>query len=76
MCWISNRNKGFMVNNYYSLLVGSNNCFFPWKSIWKRKIPSRVVFFCLDCCFLGMHDDCQFTKKEGLDIGLVLYLQV
>ena len=58
MCWISNRHKGFMVNNYYSLLVGSNNCFFPWKSIWKRKIPSRVVFFCLDCCFRGMHGEC------------------
>ena len=34
-----------MVKDYYSLLVGSNDCCFPWKSIWKRKIPSRVVFF-------------------------------
>ena len=40
MCWKPDRNKGFMVNNYYCLLVGSNDCYFPWKSIWKQKIPS------------------------------------
>ena len=25
MSWKSDRNKGFMVNDYYSLLVGSND---------------------------------------------------
>ena len=39
------RNNEFMVNDYYSLLVGSNDFCFPWKSIWKQKIPSRVAFF-------------------------------
>ena len=39
MCWKPNRNKGFMVNNYYGLVVGSNDCCFPWESIWKQKIP-------------------------------------
>ena len=34
-----------MVKDYYSLLVGSNDYCFPWKSIWKLKIPSRVAFF-------------------------------
>ena len=29
MCWKLDRNKGFMVNNYYCLLVGSNDCCFP-----------------------------------------------
>ena len=43
--WKPDRNTGFMVNNYYSLLVSSNDCCFPWKSIWKQKIPSRVAFF-------------------------------
>ena len=43
MCWKSDREKGFMVNNYYSLLMGSNDYSFPWKSIWKQKIPSQVV---------------------------------
>ena len=45
MCWKPDRNKGFMVNDYYSLLVGSNDSCFPWKSIWKQKIPSKVAFF-------------------------------
>ena len=45
MCWKSDREKGFMVKDYYSLLVGSNDYSFPWKSIWKQKIPFRVAFF-------------------------------
>ena len=45
ICWKLDGSKGFKVNNYYSLLVGSNDCCFPWKNIWKQKIPSRVVFF-------------------------------
>ena len=40
MSWKPDRNKGFMVNDYYSLLVGQNDFCFPWKSIWKQKIPS------------------------------------
>ena len=45
MSWKPDRNKGFMVKDYYILLVGSNDCCFPLKSIWKQKIPSRVAFF-------------------------------
>ena len=35
MCWKPDRDKGFMVKDYYSILVGSNDYCFPWKSIWK-----------------------------------------
>ena len=75
MRWKSDRNKGFMVNDYYSLLVGSNDYCIPWKSTWKQKIPSRVALF-LNCCFGKKLNNWQFMKKEGLDIGLVLYVQV
>ena len=34
-----------MVSAYYHLLVGRSEQFFPWNSIWKQKIPSRVAFF-------------------------------
>ena len=44
MSWKLDRNKGFMVKDYYSL-GGFNDCCFPWKSIWKQKILSRVAFF-------------------------------
>ena len=45
MSWKPDRTRGFMVNAYYCLLAGSNDLCFPWKSIWKQKIPSRVAFF-------------------------------
>ena len=45
MCWIPSKDKGFMVNDYYRILVGPTIYGFPWKSIWKQKIPSRVAFF-------------------------------
>ena len=40
MCWKPYREKGFMVKNYYSILVGSNDYCFSWKGIWKQKIIS------------------------------------
>ena len=42
-CWKPNRSKGFMVKDYYSLLLGSID--FCWKSIWQQKIPALVAFF-------------------------------
>ena len=44
-CWLSNKSKGFMVSVYFHLLAGHSEQFFPWTSIWKQKIPSRVTFF-------------------------------
>ena len=40
MCWKLDREKGFLVKDYYSLLVGSNDFCFPWKSNWKQMLPS------------------------------------
>ena len=45
MCWIPSKHKGFRVSDYYKILVGNTFLGFPWKSIWKQKIPSRVAFF-------------------------------
>ena len=44
-CWLPCKSKAFMVSAFYHLLVGHNEQFFPWKSIWKQKISSRVAFF-------------------------------
>ena len=44
MCWTPNKHKGFRVSDYYKILVGNTFLGFPWKSIWKKKIPSRVAF--------------------------------
>ena len=45
MYWIPSKDKGFLVSDYYRILVGTTFYGFPWKSIWKQKIPSRVAFF-------------------------------
>uniref|UniRef100_A0A7N2L766 Reverse transcriptase zinc-binding domain-containing protein n=1 Tax=Quercus lobata TaxID=97700 RepID=A0A7N2L766_QUELO len=45
MCWIPSKVKGFLVSDYYRILAGTAFFGFPWKSIWKQKIPSRVAFF-------------------------------
>ena len=45
MCWIPSKSKGFLVRDYYRILVGTTSSGFPWKTIWKQKIPSRVAFF-------------------------------
>ena len=65
-----------MVKDYYNLLVDSNDYSFPWKNIWEQKIPSRVAFFvwiaALGKCLIIDN----LRKKEGLDIELVLHVQV
>ena len=76
MCWKSDREKGFMVKDYYSLLVGSNDYSFPWKSIWKQKIPSRVASFVWTVALGKCFNDWKSAEKEGLDIGLVLQVQL
>ena len=43
--WLPCRRKGFTVSAYYHLLIGQKEHSFPWKIIWKQKIPSRVAFF-------------------------------
>ena len=44
MCWIPSKDNGFLVSDYYRILVGTTFYGFSWKNIWKQKIPSRVAF--------------------------------
>uniref|UniRef100_A0A2N9EMD6 Reverse transcriptase zinc-binding domain-containing protein n=1 Tax=Fagus sylvatica TaxID=28930 RepID=A0A2N9EMD6_FAGSY len=43
--WRHNPNKGFSVKEYYRCLNMVSFDPFPWKSIWKAKVPPRVAFF-------------------------------
>ena len=45
MCWTLVKSKGFEVSSYYQALLGVCTQSFPWRSIWKQKVPSRVAFF-------------------------------
>uniref|UniRef100_A0A2N9GJ71 Reverse transcriptase zinc-binding domain-containing protein n=1 Tax=Fagus sylvatica TaxID=28930 RepID=A0A2N9GJ71_FAGSY len=45
LCWRRKATKGFTVKDYYSCLCTSPSVFFPWKIIWKAKVPPRIAFF-------------------------------
>ena len=45
MCWILSKDKGFLLKDYYKILAGPTIFGFPWRSIWKQKIPFRVAYF-------------------------------
>ena len=45
MCWKLSPDKGFQVKSYYKELSSMGVGCFPWKSIWKTKVPPRVGFF-------------------------------
>ena len=35
----------FDIRSYYQAIQGNPNLLFPWKGVWKPKIPKRVAFF-------------------------------
>ena len=43
MCWESPNN--FSVKRYYRSLTPNTSNLFPWKIVWKAKVPPRVAFF-------------------------------
>ena len=45
LCWGLNRNGKFDTRSFYNELRTTPNSIFPWKGIWKAKVPKRVAFF-------------------------------
>uniref|UniRef100_A0A2N9FJQ0 Reverse transcriptase zinc-binding domain-containing protein n=1 Tax=Fagus sylvatica TaxID=28930 RepID=A0A2N9FJQ0_FAGSY len=45
VCWKPAQSKSFQVKSYYKSLTTNGEECFPWKSIWKAKVPPRVAFF-------------------------------
>ena len=43
LCWKPAKNKGFKVCEYYFSLSSTPNTLFPWKPVWRSKIPTRVA---------------------------------
>ena len=44
-CWLKNCKKSFTVRSYYHSLTAHASQQFPWKGIWKPKVPTRISFF-------------------------------
>ena len=45
LCWKLDKSRGFEMGGYYISLVSTTAVSFPWKIIWKWKVPPRVAFF-------------------------------
>ena len=44
LCWRLKGDGKFDTRSYYHAIQGASNSLFPWKGIWKSKIPRRVAF--------------------------------
>ena len=47
MCWSLNGNGKVDTRSFYNELRTTPKSIFPWKGIWKEKVPKRVAFFFL-----------------------------
>ena len=45
LCWIPSSKQTFDLRSFYRALHSSTQLSFPWKSIWKPKVPTKVSFF-------------------------------
>ena len=45
LCWRPSSRKIFQVRFYYSILIQPSRNSFPWRSVWKSKVPTSVAFF-------------------------------
>ena len=45
LCWNLSRREAFEVSSFYSALIQPSPSYFPWRSVWKAKVPSTVAFF-------------------------------
>ena len=43
--WNLGSRETFEVRSFYSALIQPSYSYFPWRSVWKAKVPSRVAFF-------------------------------
>ena len=45
LCWQPSPSIGFQVKSFYNQISSNGAGSFPWKNIWKAKVPPRVAFF-------------------------------
>ena len=83
--WSPSKKGVFEVKSFYKVLSNLANEMFPWKSIWRTKLPSRVAFFGWNAALgkILTHDNlrkrsivvveqCCMCKKNGESIDHLL----
>jgi hypothetical protein len=63
-CWKKSASLGFFVKSYYRCLSPPPSTF-PWKSLWKTKVPPRVAFFTWTAV-LGKLPTIDNLRKRGM----------
>ena len=53
LCWWLKGDGKFNTRSYYQAIRGTPTSLFPWKGVWKPKIPKRVAFFCGQLLMIG-----------------------
>ena len=48
LCWGLNGSGKFDIRSFYHKIRNAAPSTFPWKGIWKAKVPKRVAFFHMD----------------------------
>jgi hypothetical protein len=68
LLWTPSSNQKFTVKSYYTLLQSGEHSYFPWRSVWKVKVPPRVAFFLWTAALdrILMVDT---LKKRGFTLG-------
>uniref|UniRef100_A0A2N9GAU4 Reverse transcriptase zinc-binding domain-containing protein n=1 Tax=Fagus sylvatica TaxID=28930 RepID=A0A2N9GAU4_FAGSY len=74
MCWKPARSKGFQVKSFYTQLTSPSLGFFPWKSIWKAKVPPRVAFFIWTAAALGKILTADNLRRRGITVVSWCYM--
>lgn len=85
MQWRSNDSKNCTVRVYYKILTSQANVPFPWKNIWRSRVPSKVAFFVWTAAFgkilttdnlrkrgCVVMDWCYMCKKNGESVDHLL----
>ena len=45
LCWCLKGNGRFDTRSFYHEIQDARSSLFPWKGVWKYKVPKRVAFF-------------------------------
>ena len=45
LCWKPSASGVFYVKSFYKVLCSTTHSSFPWKPLWRLKVPTKVSFF-------------------------------
>ena len=86
-CWSLSHHKKFEVKSYYKNLLQFEPSSFPWRNVWRSKVPNCVAFFTwtaalvkiltidnLRKCRVIIMDWCCMCKLGGESVNHLLFV--